>query len=146
MDLELVKMNFAMELDSNIRYYRSGVIKIPEMQKESVKQMIQFMNACKRFDIQLVEAELVKMKHAIGNMLYETLESGTLDREFSIIWTTTIHQMNQFALRCSLICERMEEQIDDQEFLEEEKKSKDDYITNIQMDTNLSILDILIQV
>ncbi len=133
-------MTYMMELDNNIRYYRSGLLKVIPEEKEVIKQLIVFMTACKRLDTDILEREKMFLKMMIGNMLYEALESGRLSREFSIVWTTTIHQVNMFYEKCHLLCDFMRGEIDPDCYVQEEKKSTDEMIINIQGDVSLEVL------
>ncbi len=144
MDFQHAKMTYMMELGNNIRYYRSGLLKVLPEEKESIKQLLVFLTSCKNLDMTLVEIEKVKLKTTIGNMLYEALESGMLSREFSIVWTTTIHQVNMFYNKCHLLCELMNGDIDGNSYKQEEKKSTDDMIVSIQGNISFEVLDILV--
>ena len=144
MDLQHAKMTFMMELNNNIRYYRSGLLKTLPEEKEVIKQLIAFLTACKQLDMNILEREKAILKNMIGNMLYETLESGRLSREFSIVWTTTIHHTNMFYTKCQLLCELMRGDIDLNSYVEEEKKSTDDMVVSIQGDVSLQVLEILV--
>lgn len=144
MDFQHAKMVYMMELDNNIRYYRSGLLKVIQEEKEVIKQLIVFMTACKQQDLDMLEREKAKLKTMIGNMLYEALESGRLSREFSIIWTTTIHQINMFYNKCHLLCEFMRGDIDRNSYNQEEKKTTDDMIESIQGNVSFEALEILV--
>jgi hypothetical protein len=140
MDFQHAKMKYMMELDNNIRYYRSGVLKVLPEEKESVKQWIVFLSACKRLDLNAIYREKEMLKITIGNMLYEALESGSLSQEFLVIWKTTIHQANMFYNKCYILCEFIEGNIDEDEYRNEEKRSTDEMVENIQTESSLEIL------
>ena len=132
------KMKYITELDNNIRYYRSGLLKpSPE---DSIKQLIIFLTACKRLDQNIIHREKEILKTTIGNMLYEALESGSLTREFIIIWSTTIHQANMFYNKCYILCEFIEGNLNEDEYKNEEKRNTDDMVSNIQTESCLEIL------
>ena len=144
MDFQYAKLTYISELDNNIRYYRSGLHRVIPEEKEVIKQLIVFMTACKQMDLCLVEKEKAKLKNMIGNMLYEALESGMLSKEFSIIWTTTIHQTNMFYNKCHLICNFMQGEIKADEYADEEKRNTDDMIKGIQEKISFETLEILV--
>jgi hypothetical protein len=140
MDFQHAKMKYMMELDNNIRYYRSGVLKVLPEEKNSVKQLIVFLSACKRLDLNSIHQEKEILKITIGNMLYEALESGSLSQEFLIIWKTTIHQANMFYNKCYILCEFIEGKMDEDEYRNEEKRSMDEMVEGIQTESSLEIL------
>jgi hypothetical protein len=140
MDFEHAKMNYVTELDNNIRYYRSGLLKPSYVEKESVKQLIIFLTACKRLDQSSIQREKEILKTTIGNMLYEALESGSLTREFTIIWSTTIHQANMYYNKCHILCDFIEGKMDEDDYRQEEKRNTDDMVTNIQSEPCLEVL------
>jgi hypothetical protein len=140
MDFQHAKMKYVMEVDNNIRYYRSGLLKVMPEEKESIKQLIVFLTACKHLDLSAIQREKDKLKSTIGNMLYETLESGCMTREFTTIWTTTIHQANMFYNKCYILCDFMEGNLNESDYKEEEKRSTDDMVEGLQSDAPLGIL------
>ena len=140
MDFHNAKMRYVADVDNNIRYYRSGHLKVMPEEKESMKQLIVFLTACKRLDLNAIQKEKDNLKAAISNMLYETLESGCLTREFTIVWSTTIHQANMFYNKCYVLCEFMKGILDEDEYKNEEKRSTDDMVIGIQMDAPLEVL------
>ncbi len=144
MEFQHAKMTYMMELDNNIRYLRSGLLKVIPEEKDVIKQLIVFLTVCKKIDIVALEREKVTLKMMIGNMLYEALESGRLSREFSIVWTTTIHQANMFYHKCHLLCEFMNGAIDTDAYKQEEKKSTDEMIVGIQGDISFEALEVLV--
>ena len=144
MNFQYAKHTYISDLDNNIRYYRSGLPRVIPEEKEVIKQLIAFMTACKQMDLCLVEKEKVKLKNMIGNMLYEALESGRLSKEFSIIWTTTIHQTNMFYNKCHLICNFMQGEIEADEYADEEKRNTDDMVKGIQDKISFETLEILV--
>jgi hypothetical protein len=141
MDFQHAKMTFMMELDNHIRYYRSGIVKVEPIERVAVNQLIRFMSACKKLDMDLIDIEKAKLKTEIGNLLYDSLECGCLSKEFSIIWTTTIHQSNMFYSKCWLLCEFMKGDIDGDKYIEEEKKEHDVMVHKIQDHVSLEILE-----
>jgi hypothetical protein len=144
MEFQNARMNYMSELDNNIRYYRSGLHRVIPEEKEVIKQLIVFMTACKQLNMNTVEYEKMNLKLMIGNMLYETLESGMLSKEFSVIWATTIHQVNMFYNKCHLLCEFMKGEIGQNEYNEEEKRNTDDMIKSIQENNNFEMLEVLV--
>jgi hypothetical protein len=144
MDFHHAKMNFMMELDNHIRYYRSNVVKVMPIERTAINQLIKFMTACKKLDMNLIDHEKTELKTAIGNLLYDSLESGCISKEFNIIWTTTIHQSNWFYNKCWLLCEFMKGVIDGDKYAQEEKKETDDMVQHIQGEVTLEILEDLV--
>jgi hypothetical protein len=144
MDFQHAKMTYMAELDNNIRYYRSGLHRVIPEEKDVIKQLIAFMNACKQMHMNSVEVEKMKLKNMIGNMLYEALESGRLSKEFSIVWTTTIHQANMYYNKCHLICSFMHGGIEADEYSDEEKRSTDEMVKGVQGDISFETLEILV--
>lgn len=144
LDFHHAKMTFVTEMDIQIRYYRSGVVKISEDELPVVKQYIAFMTVCKQLDIAQAEVEKMKLKFMIGNLLYETLEAGKMSREFIIIWTTTIHHANMYYNKCYLLCEFMNGLIDKDEYNVEDKQNKTDMIEYIQGENTPEMLEILV--
>jgi len=144
MEIHHAKMTIIAELDNNIRYYRSGILKINPMEQEAVNQLIRFMTACKKLDMALIMKEKDALRVVIGNLLYDSLEAGSLSREFTIIWTTTIHQTNMFYNKCMLLCELMEGGINGDEYKTKEKEESDEMIIRIQDHISLEVLEELV--
>lgn len=144
MDFQHAKMTFMMELDNHIRYYRSNVVKVSQIERTAINQLIKFMNACKKLEMEVIEHEKAELKISIGNLLYDSLECGCLSKEFGIIWTTTIHQSNMFYNKSWLLCEFMKGEINGDTYVEEEKKEQDDMIIHIQGEISLEILEDMI--
>ena len=141
MDFQHAKMNFMMELDNHIRYYRSNVVKVMPIERAAINQYIKFMITCKKLDMELIDNEKAELKTAIGNLLYDSLECGCISKEFSVVWTTTIHQSNWFYNKCWLLCEFMKGDINVETYTKEEKKENDDMVHHIQGEVSLEILE-----
>ena len=144
MDFQYAKMQFMTELDNNIRYYRSNVVKVQPIERNAVNQFVRFMTVCKQLDMEMIETEKSKLKTAIGNLLYDSLECGCISKEFNVIWTTTIHQSNLFYNKCWLLCEFMAGDINGETYKEEEKKEHDDMVHKIQEEFTLENLEVLV--
>lgn len=144
LDFHHAKMNFMMELDNQIRYYRSGIVKYSTEETEAIKQYIVFMTTCKKLNMINVEFEKIKLKRIIGNMMYEALESGILSQQFSVIWTTTVRHVHMYYNKCYLLCELMEGIIDPDEYKKKDTKNNRDMIESIQGDVSLETLEILV--
>jgi hypothetical protein len=144
MDFQHAKMTYMIELDNTIRYFRSGLLNVNPEEKEVVKQMIIFMIACKQMDMDILERERKILKVKVGNMLYETLESGRLSNEFSVIWAKTIHQMNMFYNKCHLLSEFMNGQIDQEEYTNGERKNAEDMVVKIKSKVSFESLEVLV--
>ena len=140
MEFQHAKMTFMMELDNYIRYYRSGVLKVQQNERDAINQLIRFMNACKQLNMALIEEEKNNLKTAIGNLLYDSLESGNLSSKFSSIWTKTNHQSNMFYNKSWLLCEFMSGDINGDIYEEEEQKEQNDMNERIQSNYSIEIL------
>ncbi len=140
MDFQHAKMTYMAELDNNIRYYRSGLLKVLPEEKESIKQLIHFLNTCKRLDMKEIETEKELLKQTIGNMLYETLETGHVTNEFLVVWKTSIHQASMYYTKCQILCEFMRGVLGEDEYKNEEKRATDDMVVCIQSETTLEVL------
>lgn len=144
MDFEYAKMQFITELDNNIRYYRSDVVKVQPIERNAINQFVRFLSACKHLKMGMIDFEKAQLKTTIGNLLYDSLECGCLSREFNIIWTTVIYQSNLFYNKCWLLCEFMKGDINGETYKEEEKKENDDMVHKIQGEFTFENLEILV--
>jgi hypothetical protein len=140
MDFQHAKMNYMAELDTTIRYYRTGMFKIDPMEKGAIKQWIVFLNTCKRLDMSAIAHEKAVLKTAVGNLLYDTLESGQVTREFLIIWKTTIHHSNMHYNKCKLLCEFMQGDLNADDYCSEEKRNVDETVIYIQEEVSPEVL------
>jgi hypothetical protein len=144
MEFQHAKMTIMAELDNNIRYYRSGILKIDPIEQPAVNQLIRFMTACKKLDVEMIMKEKETLRETIGNLLYDSLEAGSLSRDFTIIWTTIIHQTNMFFNKCVLLCELMQGGINGDEYKAKEKEETKEMIGRIQDHISLEILEDLV--
>lgn len=145
MEFQHAKMTYVAEVDNNIRYYRGNLFRMSPIEKDAMKQLIAFLTACKQMDLDAVEIEKVKLKNSIRNMLYDALESGLLgSKEFTVVWTTTVHQTNMFYNKCHLLNILSQGVIGPDDYKNEEKKNSDDMIHGIQEEISLETLEILV--
>lgn len=92
-------MNFMMELDNNIRYFRTG-IQVCDEERMATKQLVVYLSACKQMNLKSIMYERTLLKNEIGNMLYVMMESGKFTPEFATRWTNIIHQTNKYFNIC----------------------------------------------
>ena len=140
MDFQYAKIVFVSEIDNNIRYYRSGLVKAGPSEQGAIQQFIRFMMACRLLDIPLIEKEKLILRNVVGNMWYETLEAGTLSREFAIMWKTTIHQANLYYKKCVHLQELMEGYINVEEYKEYDAQDRCQVVNDIQQKDGIDIL------